>query len=200
MAGTGYWWILLAGLVFGVVHSGLATITIKNYAQRVFGSAGKTYYRFFYTVIGIVTTFAYGILLILLPDARIYTIPRPWVFGTLLIEFIAVVCLLASLKQSGMLAFIGLDVVLIRNSKQPAAGLITGGFYKFMRHPIYFFTFVILWLTPLMTWNMLAFVIGITVYTLIGSLFEERRLVLEFGQAYLDYQKKTPWIIPIRFR
>jgi protein-S-isoprenylcysteine O-methyltransferase Ste14 len=51
-----------------------------------------------------------------------------------------------------------------------------------------------------MSWNILAFAIGLTLYTLIGSRFEERKLIQEFGQAYIDYRKVTPWIIPIKLK
>jgi len=57
-----------------------------------------------------------------------------------------------------------------------------------------------LWLLPVMTWNMLALSIGITVYTLIGSLLEERRLAQQFGQEYAAYKERTPWLIPIHFK
>ena len=51
-----------------------------------------------------------------------------------------------------------------------------------------------------MSWNMLALAIGVTVYTLIGSLLEERRLAAQFGQEYVEYKKRTPWLLPIKFR
>jgi protein-S-isoprenylcysteine O-methyltransferase Ste14 len=104
------------------------------------------------------------------------------------------------LWQIGALSFLGLDTFIRPDKPSGISVLNTSGFYKWVRHPIYFFSFVILWLTPLMTWNLFSFAIGVTVYTLIGSLFEERKLVIEFGQAYLDYRKKTPWIIPIRLK
>ncbi|PKN89734.1 MAG: isoprenylcysteine carboxylmethyltransferase family protein, partial [Chloroflexi bacterium HGW-Chloroflexi-7] len=78
--------------------------------------------------------------------------------------------------------------------------LMTDGLYRYSRHPIYFFSFIVLWLFPLMSWNILSLAIGVTIYTLIGSRFEEHKLVGEFGQTYIDYRKVTPWIIPIKFK
>ncbi len=47
-----------------------------------------------------------------------------------------------------------------------------------------------------MTWNLLALFLGITAYMLIGSWFEEQKLLRQFGEAYAEYQKKTPAFIP----
>jgi protein-S-isoprenylcysteine O-methyltransferase Ste14 len=38
------------------------------------------------------------------------------------------------------------------------------------------------------------------VYTLIGSLLEERRLAVLFGQEYVEYKKRTPWLVPIKLK
>jgi protein-S-isoprenylcysteine O-methyltransferase Ste14 len=52
------------------------------------------------------------------------------------------------------------------------------------------------WLIPVMSCNLLALNIGLTVYILIGANFEERKLRRVFGQEYGDYQAKTAMFIP----
>jgi protein-S-isoprenylcysteine O-methyltransferase Ste14 len=37
---------------------------------------------------------------------------------------------------------------------------------------------------------------ALTAYLYLGSLFEERRLRVEFGEAYADYQRRVPRMIP----
>lgn len=46
--------------------------------------------------------------------------------------------------------------------------------------------------------NRLALNIGLSLYLVIGALYEERKLVLEFGQAYQEYRERTPMLIPWR--
>ena len=36
----------------------------------------------------------------------------------------------------------------------------------------------------------------LTLYVVIGKWLEERKLVLEFGEAYLRYQRQVPMLIP----
>ncbi len=66
-----------------------------------------------------------------------------------------------------------------------------------MRHPLYSAGLLFIWLTPIMTTSSLALTLGLTAYIYIGSIFEERRLVARFGQAYLDYRRAVPRLIPM---
>ncbi len=47
-----------------------------------------------------------------------------------------------------------------------------------------------------MTWNLLALYLGLSAYLLIGSIFEERKLVQQFGKEYVEYRRRTPRIVP----
>jgi protein-S-isoprenylcysteine O-methyltransferase Ste14 len=51
-----------------------------------------------------------------------------------------------------------------------------------------------------MTVNLLALIVGLSLYLVIGAHVEERKLALEFGQTYREYQKRTPMLIPGPFR
>ncbi len=197
---SGFWWILIAGAVYGVIHSLTASLKLKQLAAQRFGDLGRRYYRLVYVIVSLITTPLYMALIVLLPDGHLYTIPQPWIFLTGFIQLLALAGMLLSLKGTGLLSFIGADALFTPGSPKSSNTLMTGGFYRYTRHPIYFFSLVFLWLIPLMTWNLLAFTIGVTLYTLIGSRFEERKLAGEFGQAYIDYRKVTPWIIPIKLK
>jgi protein-S-isoprenylcysteine O-methyltransferase Ste14 len=47
-----------------------------------------------------------------------------------------------------------------------------------------------------MTANTLAVFGALTVYLLVGAALEERRLLREFGDAYGDYRRSTPMLLP----
>jgi protein-S-isoprenylcysteine O-methyltransferase Ste14 len=65
-----------------------------------------------------------------------------------------------------------------------------------VRHPLYTFGLLFIWLTSTVSQNSLTVYIGATLYTLIGAYFEERKLLREFGDSYAEYKKKTPMLIP----
>jgi protein-S-isoprenylcysteine O-methyltransferase Ste14 len=102
--------------------------------------------------------------------------------------------LLVGVLQTDTLNFIGLGQ-LFQEKEQPSK-LVVGGLYRYMRHPLYTAGLLFLWLTPSVSLNSLTLYIASTFYILIGAYFEERKLLREFGQAYAEYKKKTPMIVP----
>lgn len=72
------------------------------------------------------------------------------------------------------------------------------GLHKFMRHPLYFGTLLFAWglflVFPYV--NNLIAVLVMTGYILIGIIFEEKKLMIEFGESYRNYRQKVPMLIP----
>lgn len=193
---TGFWWILLAWALYGVLHSLLASISAKTLAERLLGPGVRRYYRLFFNLVVSVTLLPLFGLVVLSPDLEISRISFPWLALTLLIQGLAALGLLAGLLQTGAMHFLGLAQITAPRPSGAQHKLVVNGLYRYVRHPLYLFGLLILWLLPLMTWNILAFNLGATVYILIGIQFEERKLLKEFGQAYADYQRNVPMLIP----
>jgi protein-S-isoprenylcysteine O-methyltransferase Ste14 len=84
---------------------------------------------------------------------------------------------------------------LTKETYQPLNFRIVG-FYKFVRHPLYFGGIVGLWATPIMTMTHLVFAILLSAYFIIGAIFEEKDLIRDFGEKYQTYKKRTPMFIP----
>jgi protein-S-isoprenylcysteine O-methyltransferase Ste14 len=145
-------------------------------------------------------TFIYISLIFLFPDRLLYVISSPWRYFTLLIQAGAIIGVYLSLRQTGILAFLGLDFLLARPGFVPPDHLSTGGIYRYARHPLYTFSLIFIWLLPIMTWNILAWNIGVTAYVFIGSYFEEKKLIQDFGQEYLDYRNQVPAFLPVPVR
>ncbi|HYL90253.1 MAG TPA: NnrU family protein [Burkholderiales bacterium] len=72
----------------------------------------------------------------------------------------------------------------------------TRGFYALVRHPIMVGFIIAFWSAPLMTMGHLVFAAATTAYILIALQLEERDLVTYIGDAYRDYKKRVPMLIP----
>ena len=71
------------------------------------------------------------------------------------------------------------------------------GFYKVVRHPIYFGFTVAFWATPIMTAAHLLFAVGTLGYVLIGIFLEEKDLVSMYGSEYEEYKSQVSMLVPL---
>jgi protein-S-isoprenylcysteine O-methyltransferase Ste14 len=193
---TAFWWILFAWVLYGALHSLLASASAKTLAERWLGQRVSRYYCLIYNIVVTLTLLPLLALVVLSPDLEISRITFPWLALTLLVEGVSVLGLLAGVLQTGALRFLGLAQITGSPDFGGPSKLEIRGLYRYVRHPLYLFGLLIIWLLPLMTWNILAFNLGATIYILVGIQFEERRLLKEFGQAYADYQRRVPMLIP----
>jgi protein-S-isoprenylcysteine O-methyltransferase Ste14 len=184
----GFHWV-----TYCLVHSFLA----NNYIKQLFTNylkVGRNFYRFLYNVVAVV----YLGWLVLLH----FRLQSPAIFpSTVFSESLAGILVLTG---------IGIMLLCIRKYFNQLSGisakiqepeLYTGGLHRFVRHPLYLGTFIFLtgvsifW--PLLKNFVASFIlIG---YTLVGTLWEEKKLLHQFGASYKAYQDKVPMIIP-RFR
>lgn len=184
---------------YAVLHSLLAALPVKNWARRVFGAGVERWYRLVYNILGVITLLPLFPLLAWLPTQTLYIVPAPWRWLMVGGQLLALAGLAVALLQTGLFHFLGL-AQLVADRPAESGTLNVGGFYGWVRHPLYFFSLLFLWLTPAMTANLLTVYLLFTLYFYLGSFFEERRLIAEFGSAYQDYQQRVPRLIPRRFR
>jgi protein-S-isoprenylcysteine O-methyltransferase Ste14 len=182
---------------YAILHSVLAGLAVKNWAQRVFGPGVERWYRLGYNIIAVITLLPLFPLLVWLPTQTLYVAPAPWRWLMVGGQLLALVALTATLLQTGLFHFLGL-AQLVAGRPDESGALNVNGFYSWVRHPLYLFSLLFLWLTPVMTINLLTTYLLFTLYFYVGSFFEERRLLGEFGSAYRDYQQRVPRLIPGR--
>ena len=191
--------ILAAIAVWGLLHSWLASLQAKVLARRGLGRTADRIYRLAYNLIAVISFLPVLVLPAILPDQSLYRIPFPWTLLNLAIQGLAVLALLVGVLQTGAWSFIGLEQLLAPPDSRPPE-LVVSGLYRRVRHPLYTAGLAFIWLTPLMTCNVLALNLGLSAYLFIGAYFEERKLVREFGEAYQAYQQRTPMFFPSLIR
>lgn len=97
------------------------------------------------------------------------------------------------------LEMVGLQQIVdaLRGRSASELTLTTSGLYRMVRHPIYIGTIVAMWATPEMSVGHLMFALVATIYTLLGTVLEERDLVRIFGEKYRSYQRRVRMLIPL---
>ena len=182
-----------------MAHSLLASLTVKDWTRRVFGSSAERWYRLVYNMIAVVTILPLFSMLHVLPDHALYVVPSPWRWLMVAGQVLALAGVGTTLLQTNLWHFWGL-VQLLSDRPHESGSLVARGFYGWVRHPLYFFSLAFLWLTPAVSANLLTTYSLFSLYFYVGSIWEERRLVFEFGQAYQAYQHEVPRLIPRPWR
>jgi protein-S-isoprenylcysteine O-methyltransferase Ste14 len=185
----------IAVAVYGALHSLLASNSVKQLSRRAFGQTSDRFYRLFFNIVGGLTFLPVLAVAALDPGQTLYQLTRPWVLLTSAGQVLAALLLLLGLLQTDSLHFLGLRQISHPQASEPSK-LVINGLYCHVRHPLYSAGLLFIWLVPVMTTSVLALNLGLTLYIIVGSIFEERRLVGEFGQAYRDYQRRVPRLIP----
>ncbi|MEX2454496.1 MAG: isoprenylcysteine carboxylmethyltransferase family protein [Rhodospirillaceae bacterium] len=188
-------WYGLAWLSFGLGHSVLAARSVKD---RLDGLLGRRY-RLAYN--GWATLHLLAVWLsgrFLYADAPPPGLPGWWgtVGAGLLVAGIAVMVLALREYDRGRL----LGLAQIRAPDLPEdETLRVEGLHRYVRHPLYGGLFLALW-GQAQTEFGLATAAWASLYLLIGTAFEERRLAALYGEDYLAYRRRVPAFVPWRGR
>jgi protein-S-isoprenylcysteine O-methyltransferase Ste14 len=96
------------------------------------------------------------------------------------------------------LSFFGIrQISSLRKSKKTVAlgGLKKSGLLGITRHPMYFALIVYIWCQTSRVVDIVVNTVW-TVYIVIGTRLEENKLIREFGDAYVEYQREVPMLVP----
>lgn len=188
-------------IIYGVFHSLTAAFGFKDKARQLMGE--RLYlgtYRLGYSFISILTLLPIMVYVGAHSGKAVWHIEMPYSLGLFIVQIVGGIGLLISIWQIDGMRFLGIRQLFAYLNNDPLPlppePLETGGLYRLVRHPLYFFSMVVLWAVPTMTEASLGFILGISLYFIIGSLWEERKLRQVFGDAYREYQTKVPWLIP----
>ena len=188
--------LTIGWFLYYALHSVLADLRIKAAIIQALPWLGK-YYRLVYNIISLAGLVGLSLLSIsewhLIYEAGVISQIVGFLFliGGFWIVF-------QTVKNYDLPEFMGFKSSVREHTGASEKGLITTGLYGYMRHPLYtgttLFCAGIFFLLP--GWPLAIFIITMCIYLPIGIHFEEKKLIREFGEDYIRYQKEVSRLIP----
>ncbi len=185
-----YLWLIVAWLGYFVIHSVLSTHRLKNFSYQK-GMSPQSY-RLYFNLFALFTLIPVVLISLQIPVSYVFNPGKIAKFSGLVLAAWGVIMAKVAFKSYDTRAFLGLG------SLKGEEVLHTDGLLKYVRHPVYSASILILigYLLFDPKWSTLVSVCMVILYFIIGSKFEERKLIRQFGERYLEYKRKTPMLIP----
>ena len=177
--------------LFAVVHSVLATDTVKRKVISLWPWTGRAY-RLVYNILAMATLC--WVLAAIPGSPLLYRAPTPLDGGVRFAQLALLLTLCRCTARTGLGGFLGISQ--LRTGKDPSPTLVTDGWYRLVRHPQYVLAVIILLINPVMTVHGALFSLFTLIYCAVGASIEEVRLEQLFGEAYRTYRSTTPMFIP----
>ncbi|WP_413207359.1 methyltransferase family protein [Rhodospirillum sp. A1_3_36] len=191
-------WVLhgLGWLSFGLGHSVFAAASGRSLLLRLFGRGHRLAYNIL-ALIHLGFVFWLGQETLGRPPLA-FVAPPPVFWGLTVLALVGLAFGLWSLRY-----YDGGRLLGLRQLREPVVdedeGLRLDGPHRWLRHPLYTAAFLILWgraVDPLGLSNAL----WGSLYLLVGTWLEERKLLGLYGDAYASYRRSVPAFIPWKGR
>ena len=190
----GYLWLIGFWLLYGVIHSLFAANWMKQFFLNHTGKWYK-YYRLTYTTLATVLLIPILWYQSTLPQKILFQQQAVTVFAGISLATFGIMIIKISFGQYDMKEFLGLQQAEGDQGVQP---MTTRGMLSIVRHPLYAGSIMAIlgYLIFAPTLANLVMAICLIAYFIVGIYFEEKKLVLEFGEQYLKYKEQIPALIP----
>ena len=174
---------------WGALHSLMASRTFTRWSESILGRHYR-YYRLIYNALAVATFVPLLAYSETIDTDLVISFSPPWNLVQYGLIALSLAIFLWSLRKFDGLAFLGV------RQATAAALVVTDGPYRFTRHPMYLAALILIWSFDATLAGVITSIV-LTVYIIIGCILEERKLLAEFGDAYREYQRQVPMLVPL---
>jgi len=191
---NGYLLLVACWLLYGLVHSLFAANRTKNLFRRLMGR-WYNYYRLIYSTLAVFLLMPILWYQSILPQHMFYRQrPLTILMGLSLASF-GIMVIKVSFGHYDLKEFLGMYQA---KGLSWDYSLQTQGILSRIRHPLYSGSILSLigYVVFAPTLPNLIMAFALILYFIIGIHFEEKKLLVEFGDQYREYRRQVPSLIP----
>jgi methanethiol S-methyltransferase len=195
-----HYYIALGWVLWCTLHSALISITVTEYAKKRMGS-GFRFYRLFYSAVSVATLIPLAWYSHRIGEAPVFRWEGPLALVQLLLLAAGLYLFVAGGRHYSWAQLLGIAQIRAGRADGSASGgdsFVVSGIHRVVRHPWYLGGILIVWAQELSVPAILTSTV-ISLYFIIGSFLEERKLVREFGDRYREYQQTVSMLFPWRW-
>jgi protein-S-isoprenylcysteine O-methyltransferase Ste14 len=195
-----YLYAVLGWVLWCTFHSTLISTTVTDFAKKKLGG-GFRFYRLFYNVVSLVTLIPLVYYSHTLREAPIFRWEGSLGIVQVFLLAISVYLFVAGGRHYSWARFWGISQIKVGragSSLADSSTFVVSGIHRIIRHPWYLGGILIVWAQDMSASTILINMV-ISVYFMIGAVLEERKLVLEFGEKYREYQRTVSMLFPWRW-
>jgi protein-S-isoprenylcysteine O-methyltransferase Ste14 len=194
-------YVVLALLWTGwcVLHSAMICVPVIDYLRARF-KKGFRFYRLFFNLVALATMTPIALYERSINGGWGFWWQGSWVVFQILLLMVAFFLFFSGARHYDFFQFLGIRQIREGVSRTSLTGndkLNTRGILGMIRHPWYAGAILVVWARGLTPAALITNII-LTVYLILGTYLEERKLVMEYGEQYRAYQRRVPMFIPYR--
>ncbi len=191
--------ILSVFVAYFVFHSLMASIMVKQWVAGHWPGF-MPYYRLLFNALAIILSIPLVILTFLYPGEPIWQWHGTGFYLTSVLALLAVAGFVSSLKHYDLSEFWGTRQVREGNkSVHDQEQFQISPFHRYVRHPWYFFSLVIIWTRDIYSVQLDVYLL-LSCYFIYGSWLEEKKLLAYHGEVYKKYQQKVAGVFPLPWK
>lgn len=191
--------IITLFIAYFVIHSLTASLWLKRQVATRIPSL-IPYYRLLFNALSLLLTLPLIVVVVTYPGEPLWQWQGAGFYVANGMALLAVIAFFASLKMYDMDEFWGMRqlrerVKEVKDMEQFKISV----FHRFVRHPWYTMILVFIWTRDMSTTQLLTYSL-VTLYLVIGSRMEERKLIAYHGEIYRLYRQRVPGLLPLPWR
>jgi len=188
-------------IIWCALHSSMISVTATGYLKRRLGGRRFRIYRLIFNLVALVTVIPVIVYEQWLRGPMIFRWEGFLIVFQVILLISALLLFLAGARHYDLLQFWGLRQIKTgtsHNALTETGELDTTGILDITRHPWYLGAILFIWARQIDISALVTNIILI-LYFIVGTVLEERKLQIEYGDDYRRYQEKVSMLIPIKW-